>query len=54
MIEHTVQMSRLVASAQLAVLPGVHGSYIGEAGTVKNGSKLPGVTAVLVEEFLNE
>ncbi|MDB4921964.1 alpha/beta hydrolase [Mucilaginibacter sp.] len=53
-VEHTVQMSRLIPGAQLAVLPGVHGSFIGEAGTAKNGSKLPGMTAALVEEFLNE
>jgi pimeloyl-ACP methyl ester carboxylesterase len=53
-VEHTVQMSRLITGAQLAVLPGVHGSFIGEACTAKKGSKLPGMTAALVEEFLDE
>jgi len=54
-IEHTVQMSHLVREAQLVVLPGTHGLFIGaaEAGT-KKGSKLPGITATLIEEFLNE
>ncbi len=54
-IEHTAQMSRLVQRAQLVVLPGPHGLFIGaaEAGT-KKGSKLPEITAALVEEFLNE
>jgi len=51
--EHTIQMSHLVQGAQMVVLPGTHGVLIGEAGT-KKGSKLPGITAALVEEFLNE
>jgi hypothetical protein len=48
-------MSCLVQGAQLVVLPGPHGSFIGaaEAGTKKD-SKLPGITATLVEEFLNK
>jgi pimeloyl-ACP methyl ester carboxylesterase len=54
-VEHTAQMSRLVQGAQLVVLPGPHGLFIGaaEAGTKKE-SKLPAITAALVEEFLNE
>ncbi len=54
-VEHTTQMSRLIRGAQLIVLPGHHGAFMGaaEAGTAK-GSKLPMVTATLVEEFLNE
>lgn len=51
-VEHTKEMSRLIAGAQLAILPGKHGSYIGEVGTAKEGSKLPQVSAMLVLEFL--
>jgi pimeloyl-ACP methyl ester carboxylesterase len=51
--EHTLEMTRLVTDAQLVILPGFHGSFIGEAGSVKEGSKLPTVTAALVKEFLN-
>jgi pimeloyl-ACP methyl ester carboxylesterase len=51
-VEHTLQMSRLIAGAQLVIMPGTHGSYIGEAGTVQKDSKLPQVSALLVEEFL--
>jgi len=53
-IEHTVKMSHLIPGARLVILPGTHGSFIGEVCTVTNGSKLPEVTATLVEEFLNE
>ena len=55
-VEHTIQMSRLVQGAQLVVLPGHHGAFMGaeEAGAVKKGSKFPEVTVALVEGFLNE
>jgi len=54
-IEHTKQMARLVPVAHLAVLPGIHGAFMGasESGIDKT-SKLPGVTAALVEDFLNQ
>ena len=54
-IEHTEQMSRLVQGAELIVLPGTHGQFIGaaESGAAK-GSKLTWVAATLVEEFLNK
>lgn len=52
-LEHTIKMSRLIRNAQLAVLPGIHGSFIGEVCTVKEGSKAVEMTANLIEEFLN-
>lgn len=51
-VEHTLQMSRLVEGAQLVVLPGTHGAFIGEAGTAIPGSKLPGITVELINDFL--
>jgi pimeloyl-ACP methyl ester carboxylesterase len=56
MREHGVKMSRIIPGAELVVLPGVHGSSVGalEAGPGKKGSKLPEITANLVEVFLNE
>jgi len=53
-IAHTEQMANLVQGAQLAILPGVHGAFIGaaESGASK-ASKLLGITVELVEEFLN-
>jgi pimeloyl-ACP methyl ester carboxylesterase len=53
---HAVEMSHLIPGARLVILPGVHGACIGamEASTGKKDSKLPGITATLVEEFLSE
>ena len=52
-LEHTVKMSRLIPDSRLVILPGTHGSLIGEAGA-KTGSKLPNITVDLIEEFLDE
>jgi pimeloyl-ACP methyl ester carboxylesterase len=52
--EHAVTMSHLIPGARLLVLPGLHGTCIGEVCTQKQGSKLPAITTALVEEFLNE
>jgi pimeloyl-ACP methyl ester carboxylesterase len=51
-VAHNVKMAQLIQGAQLAILPGLHGDYIGEAGSEKKDSKLPAITASLVEEFL--
>ncbi|MDB5283651.1 MAG: alpha/beta hydrolase [Bacteroidota bacterium] len=50
---HVLKMSQLIPNAQLVVLPGTHGSFIGELGTIEKGSRFPGITAALIEEFLN-
>jgi pimeloyl-ACP methyl ester carboxylesterase len=52
-VEHNLEMSELLPDAQLAVLPGTHGEFIGEAGSGKENSKLPAITAALLTEFLN-
>lgn len=52
--EHTVLMSKLIPHAQLAILPGTHGSYFGELLTAVKGSKMTEITAGLVREFLGE
>jgi pimeloyl-ACP methyl ester carboxylesterase len=51
-VEHTVKMSHLIPNADLMVLPGIHGSFIGEICSVKKGSKIPDMTVEVVEEFL--
>ena len=45
-------MKNLLPHARLAVLPGNHGSYLGEAASTGPGTKAPDATAMLVEEFL--
>jgi pimeloyl-ACP methyl ester carboxylesterase len=52
--DHAVAMSRLIPNARLLIVPGTHGSYLGEACTVVFGSKIPEMVARVVEEFLEE
>ncbi len=52
--EHTVNMSRLIPGAQLAILPGTHGSFIGEVCSVEEGSRMPEMTAEIIREFLDK
>ncbi len=52
--EHAVKMSTLIPHAQLIILPGVHGAFLGEVCTAVPGSKLPGITVELVKEFLEK
>lgn len=51
--EHVVKMSRLIANAQLVILPGVHGAMIGENLNPDVSNTTIGITAYLVETFLN-
>ncbi|MFA6469301.1 MAG: alpha/beta hydrolase [Bacteroidota bacterium] len=51
--EHAMEMFRLLPEATLTILPGGHGEYIGEILAGNEGSKLPEITAALIEEFLN-
>lgn len=52
--EHTVKMSRLIPNVQLAILPGTHGSFIGEVCSVEEGSRMPQITTEMIREFLNK
>ena len=52
--EHTVKMSQTIPNAQLMILPGSHGSFIGEICTAIEGSKMPGLTVAAIEEFLSK
>jgi pimeloyl-ACP methyl ester carboxylesterase len=54
-VEHTVKMSRLIPGAQLIILPGNHGAFMGAAESgIARDSKLPAITVALIEDFLNE
>ena len=52
--EHALEMLHLIPHAKLMVLPGEHGSYIGEVCSAKKDSKIPGMTVAVIEEFLKE
>ncbi len=51
-VEHVVKMSQLIPNARLAILPGTHGSFIGEICAAEKGSKIPEASAEIIKEFL--
>src|SRR6188768_2544876 len=52
--EHTVKMSQIIPNAQLLILPGTHGSFIGEVCSIEEGSKMPETTVTIITEFLDK
>jgi pimeloyl-ACP methyl ester carboxylesterase len=52
--EHAVKMTRLFPHGRLAILPGTHGSYMGEAFSPEHESKIPELFVAMVNEFLAE
>ena len=51
---HTLKMSGIIPGAQLLILPGTHGSFIGEVCATEEGSKMPETTVTIVKEFLDK
>jgi pimeloyl-ACP methyl ester carboxylesterase len=51
--DHALAMSQLIPNARLMIVPGNHGSYLGEACTIVPGSKIPEMVVRVVEEFLD-
>lgn len=52
--EHAIQLHRLIANSELAILPGGHGEYIGEITTLKPDFEESDLIAVpIVEKFLD-
>jgi pimeloyl-ACP methyl ester carboxylesterase len=52
-LEHIAAMARLIPDAQVVVLPGGHGAYLGEVMAAIPGSRLPAYTTGMILEFLN-
>lgn len=52
--EHAAKMSKIIPNAKLMILPGTHGSFIGEACTADKGSKIPEAALAVIEEFLDK
>jgi pimeloyl-ACP methyl ester carboxylesterase/uncharacterized protein YndB with AHSA1/START domain len=50
--ENAVEMYRLLPHARLAILPGNHGSYLGEALTTNPNMKTVELLAAMIDEFL--
>ncbi len=51
---HLAEMTQIIPHARLMILPGTHGSFIGEAMTQIKDSKLPQLTVEVIEDFLKE
>jgi pimeloyl-ACP methyl ester carboxylesterase len=51
-VEHAVEMFRIIPHAQLAILPGYHGDYIGAIETLK-GEWKQNYVVKMIENFLN-
>ena len=52
MPEHTVEMYRLLPHGRLAIIPGNHGSYMGEIMSSGTHSKVPELFVAMIDEFL--
>jgi pimeloyl-ACP methyl ester carboxylesterase len=52
--EHLIEMFRTIPNSRLMILPGYHGSFIGEAMTPPGNSRMPELTVAAIEEFLSE
>lgn len=51
--EHAVKMSQLIPNAELMILPGTHGSCIGEICS-NQSSEIPEATVAVIREFLDK
>lgn len=52
--EHALEMHRQIANSRLAIIPGVHGEYIGEITTLTANSKEADFVIPMIENFLNK
>jgi len=52
--QHAAEMAHLIPTSQLMILPGTHGSFIGEICAAEKESKLPEITAAIIKEFLDK
>jgi pimeloyl-ACP methyl ester carboxylesterase len=50
--EHAVELSRLLPNARLMILPGEHGTFLGELLGPDRGAGYPVLSAQLIENFL--
>ena len=52
--EHAIEMHRQIANSSLAIIPGVHGEYIGEITTLNSNSKEADFVIPMIERFLDK
>ncbi len=52
--EHAIALHRQIANSELAIIPGVHGEYIGEITTLKSGFTASDLVVPMIEKFLRK
>ena len=52
--EHALYLSRLIGGARLLIVPGTHGSYIGELLTAEPGNAVASRVAATIIDFLDQ
>lgn len=52
--EHAIEMYRLIANSELAIIPSRHGEYIGEVTTLKSDFKESDLVVPMIESFLDK
>lgn len=52
--EHAIEMHRQIAGSELAIIPGVHGEYIGEITTLKSNSQEIDFVIPMIKRFLDK
>jgi pimeloyl-ACP methyl ester carboxylesterase len=52
--EHAVEMKHKIPNSELLILPGNHGSFIGEIMFEEQDSQIPALTVAVIEEFLSK
>lgn len=53
-VDHAVLLSKLINGSRLLIVPGTHGSFIGESCSIVPGSKIPEATVQVIIEFLTQ
>lgn len=52
--EHAIELHKLIANSELAIIPGGHGQYIGEVTTITPDFKESELVVPMIEKFLNK
>jgi pimeloyl-ACP methyl ester carboxylesterase len=52
--EHALELHRQIANSELAIIPGGHGQYIGEATTINPDFKESDLVVPMIEKFLDK
>jgi pimeloyl-ACP methyl ester carboxylesterase len=52
--EHAIELHRQITNAELAIIPGGHGQYIGEITTITPDFKESDLVTPLIEKFLDK